>query len=63
MFKIRFSTAIARYIKERIWVRDKLLPIWMMVKVDLGLKTSGWFDVKKWILSFGTEAELLEPLT
>lgn len=25
------------------------------------MKTSGWYDVKKWILSFGAEAELLEP--
>jgi predicted DNA-binding transcriptional regulator YafY len=25
------------------------------------LKTSGWFDVKKWILSFGAAAELLAP--
>ena len=23
--------------------------------------TSGWYDVKKWILSFGADAELLEP--
>ena len=27
----------------------------------LDMKTSGWMDVKKWILSFGAEAELLEP--
>jgi hypothetical protein len=27
----------------------------------LWMKTSGWYDVKKWIFSFGAEAELLEP--
>lgn len=25
------------------------------------MKTSGWWDVKKWVLSFGAEAEVLEP--
>lgn len=25
------------------------------------MNTSGWWDVKKWVLSFGAEAEVLEP--
>jgi hypothetical protein len=25
------------------------------------MNTPGWYDVKKWILSFGADAELLEP--
>jgi hypothetical protein len=25
------------------------------------MKTSGWWDVKKWVLSYGTEAEVIEP--
>ncbi|MBM2838724.1 MAG: hypothetical protein HW415_1349 [Deltaproteobacteria bacterium] len=29
--------------------------------IILEIKTSGWWDVKKWILSFGAEAEVLEP--
>jgi len=29
--------------------------------VLLSMNTSGWIDVKKWILSFGADAELLEP--
>lgn len=27
----------------------------------LWMKTSGWYDVRKWILSFGAEARVLEP--
>jgi len=25
------------------------------------MKTSGWWDVKKWVLSYGAEAKVLEP--
>ena len=25
------------------------------------MKTSGWWDVKKWVLSFGAEARVLKP--
>jgi predicted DNA-binding transcriptional regulator YafY len=25
------------------------------------MKTSGWYDVQKWILSFGADARVLEP--
>lgn len=28
----------------------------------LWMKTSGWYDVKKWVLSFGTDARVLEPV-
>ena len=29
--------------------------------IVLKMKTSGWYDVQKWILSFGAEARVLEP--
>ena len=29
--------------------------------IILELQTSGWWDVKKWVLSFGAEARVLEP--
>jgi len=29
--------------------------------IILEMKTSGWWDVKKWVLSFGAKAEVLEP--
>ena len=27
----------------------------------LDMKTSGWYEVKRWILSFGAEAKVLGP--
>lgn len=29
--------------------------------IILEMKTSGWWDVKKWVLSFGAEAKVLKP--
>lgn len=59
--KIRFSAEVARYIKERRWAKEQTIIDEADGSVVLELKTSGWYDVKKWVLSFGAEAELLEP--
>jgi predicted DNA-binding transcriptional regulator YafY len=59
--KIHFSADMARYIKERRWAKEQIITDEADGSVVLELKTSGWMDVKKWILSFGAEAELLEP--
>lgn len=59
--KVRFSTDMARYIKERRWANEQTINDNEDGSIILEMKTSGWFDVKKWILSFGAAAELLEP--
>jgi len=56
-----FSAEVARYIKERRWAKVQTIIDEADGSVVLELKTSGWYDVKKWVLSFGSEAELLEP--
>jgi len=59
--KIRFSAEVARYIRERRWAKDQKISEGPDDSIVLELKTSGWFDVKKWILSFGAKAAVLEP--
>jgi predicted DNA-binding transcriptional regulator YafY len=59
--KIWFSSGQARYIRERQWAQEQKITQHKDGSVVLWMKTSGWYDVKKWILSFGSEAELLEP--
>jgi predicted DNA-binding transcriptional regulator YafY len=59
--KIRFSVDVARYIKERRWSKEQTITEEQDGSIVMHLKTSGWLDVKKWILSFGSDAELLEP--
>jgi predicted DNA-binding transcriptional regulator YafY len=59
--KIRFSADQARYIQERCWAKNQKIEKQKDGSIILSMTTSGWFDVKKWILSYGAEAELLEP--
>ena len=59
--EIWFSADQARYIKERQWAQEQKITTRTDGSVVLWMKTSGWYDVKKWILSFGAEACVLEP--
>ena len=59
--KIRFSQEVARYIRERRWAKDQSITDNPDGSILLELKTSGWLDVKRWILSFGAKAEVVEP--
>jgi predicted DNA-binding transcriptional regulator YafY len=60
--KIRFSADQARYIRERTWARGQKIKEQKDGSIILTMKTSGWWDVRQWILSFGPDVELLEPV-
>ncbi|HPK53459.1 MAG TPA: WYL domain-containing protein, partial [Smithellaceae bacterium] len=57
----RFCAKQAPYIRERKWCRKQHIEDLHDGCIVLTMSTSGWYDVKKWILSFGADAELLEP--
>jgi len=59
--KIRFSPKQALYIQEGKWCKNQDIEKFADGSLHLTLRTSGWYDVQKWILSFGADAELLEP--
>lgn len=59
--KIRFSEEVARYIRERKWAKEQNITDEPEGSIVLWMKTSGWYDVQKWILSFGSGAQVLEP--
>jgi predicted DNA-binding transcriptional regulator YafY len=59
--KIWFSADQARYIKERQWAQEQKITTRKDGSIELWMKTSGWYDVKKWVLSFGADARVLEP--
>lgn len=60
-YTIRFSADVARLVSERSWGRDQKITEYPDGSLLLELRTSGWMEIKKWILSFGQDAEILEP--
>jgi predicted DNA-binding transcriptional regulator YafY len=60
--KIHFSADQARYIRERTWAKGQKIKEQKDGSIILTMKTSGWWEVRQWILSFGPDAELLEPV-
>ncbi len=59
--KIRFSSSEARYIKEKQWAKTQTIEDNKDGSITLTMTTSGYRDVKRWVMSFGKEARLLEP--
>jgi len=59
--KIWFSADQARYIKERKWSKTQKIEDQKDGSIILSMSTSGWWDVKRWVLGFGSNAKVLEP--
>lgn len=59
--KIWFSADQARYIKERKWARTQEIEDQEDGSIILSMETSGWWDIKRWVLSYGSAAKVLEP--
>lgn len=59
--KIWFSPDQARYIKERIWHQSQKIKENPDGSLIISLETSGLFQVKRWVLSFGDGAKVLAP--
>ena len=59
--KIWFSADQSRYIKERKWAKEQSIAGQKDGSIILEMKTSGWYDVKKCIMSFGADAKVIKP--
>jgi len=59
--KLGITADTARYVKERRWATEQTIIEQPDGSIIFSIKTSGWFEVKRWILSFGSQVEVLEP--
>jgi len=59
--QIWFSKKIARYIKERNWSCTQEIKNNEDGSIIISMQTSGWVDIKSWILSYGSSATVLKP--
>ena len=59
--RIWFSPDQVRYVKERKWSKNQEIVDQEDGSIILSMETSGWWDVKRWILSYGSTAKVLEP--
>jgi predicted DNA-binding transcriptional regulator YafY len=59
---IKFSKEVAPYIRERSWAPNQhITENELDGSIILEMETCGWLDVKRWVLSYGQQVEVLEP--
>lgn len=56
-----FSKAIARYIRERTWHASQQVRDLAGGRLQLTLKVADTVELKRWLLGFGADAEVLAP--
>ncbi|HEY3489178.1 MAG TPA: WYL domain-containing transcriptional regulator [Candidatus Deferrimicrobiaceae bacterium] len=61
-FRIRFSENSAKYVKERRWAKGQKIEKQDDGSIILTMTTMGHEDVLRWLLSYGPDAELIEPV-
>ena len=59
--RLRFGGAAARYIRERIWHPSQVTHERPNGEVDLTLQVTHLLEVQRWVLSWGSECEVLAP--
>ena len=57
------SPSQAKYIRERNFFKNQTIVENKDNSLILEIETSGWNDVKRWVMSLGAEAVVLEPAT
>jgi predicted DNA-binding transcriptional regulator YafY len=59
--RLRFSQGQAKYIAERVWHPSQEFRWVSDGRLELILKVADTLELKRWVLSYGPEVEVLEP--
>jgi predicted DNA-binding transcriptional regulator YafY len=59
--KVIFSRSVARYIRDRLWHPSQKLRELPDGSLELTLRVADTLEVRRWILGYGMEAEVVEP--
>ncbi len=59
--KVRISSGWARWVREKIWHESQKVTKLPDGTLEISFRVAGLDEIKRWILSFGPEAAVLEP--
>ena len=59
--KVLFARSLARYIRDRLWHPTQKFRELDSGRLEMTLRVADTLEVRRWILGFGSEAEVLEP--
>jgi predicted DNA-binding transcriptional regulator YafY len=59
--RVVFSPRVARYIRERLWHPSQRLRDLPDGRLEVMLRVADTLEVRRWILGYGTDAEVVEP--
>jgi predicted DNA-binding transcriptional regulator YafY len=59
--KVIFSSGVARYIRERLWHPTQTFRELPDGRLAMSLRVADTLEVRRWILGYGAEAEVVEP--
>lgn len=59
--RIRFDSFAAQLVRERQWHESQQIQELANEEIELSLRLNSLFEVERWVLSWGSHAEVLEP--
>lgn len=59
--RVAFSGAVAPYIRERLWHPSQEIREVPGARLELTLRVADTLEVRRWLLGFGADAEVIEP--
>lgn len=59
--KVKFDKSVAGYVQERVWSEGQVIRQYKNGNIDLQFTANSWWEVRSWVLSFGSNAKVISP--